>query len=274
MSSLASIWPGFLQDWTTATQTLKAHYRELTLESLHAETLLDKLKCFYHHLLTVNTHTNLTRLTGARDFLYNQVWDAALICAFTPEQSRVADVGCGGGFPLIPMGLIRPDTQLTGIEATRKKCEFIQSAIDLPELALSGRINVLNLRAEQAGHLPDCRSQFDIVTAKAVAGLPLLLELCIPLCKTNAQFIALKGPKAVEELDSAQKALHLLHVKLKRKVSVSIPAEVQDLQQPAESVEPGTALRVARKTVVLVLEKKADTPKTFPREAPAKNPLA
>lgn len=207
---------------------------------------------FYLQLVTANQTTNLTRITEESDFLYRHLLDSLAIVPMLPQNAKLADIGSGAGFPSIPIAIARPDTQVLAVESIGKKCQFIQAAQE--NLALSN-LAVSNERSETLGQKPEYRAQFDIVTARAVATLPVLLELCLPLLKIGGQFLALKGLSYEDELKVSRTAIKTLGGKL-----------IQTISFPHPKLEGSR---------VLVFEKIAETPKAYPRSAgtPSKKPL-
>lgn len=169
----------------------------------------DEINTFYHftkHLLKTNETTNLTAIRSIPDVIYKHCIDSLLVSAHISEGARVLDVGCGPGFPSIPLAIMRPDLSITALDSTAKKIAFVQESgknFNLSNLtAISGR-------AEEAATLKKLGA-FDIVVSRAVARLNVLCELCIPYLKINGRLIALKGAKAQEELDEAQNAINKL----------------------------------------------------------------
>ena len=161
-------------------------------------------------LLEANQRMNLTRITDRAAAEVQHVGDALTLLPFLPAGDvRVADVGTGGGVPGIPLAIARPDAQVVLIESTKKKAAFLSSAVTA--LAL-GNVTVSDARAEDAGQSPQFRETFDVATARAVATLDWLAEWCLPLVKPKTgKVLAMKGARAVEELQAAAKALKLLH---------------------------------------------------------------
>ena len=156
-------------------------------------------------LLEVNAVMNLTRITDRASAEVLHVADALTLVAYLPrEPHRLADVGSGGGVPGIPLAIARPDVSIVLIESTQKKAAFLDRAVR--ELGLS---NVV-VKAERAEKLVDCRGKFDVVTARAVAAVGELSQWCFPLLKPGGRLLAMKGAKAVEELEAAKKTLHRL----------------------------------------------------------------
>jgi 16S rRNA (guanine527-N7)-methyltransferase len=234
---------GLWDIWQTACQALG-----VTLEDVQRAAL----ERFYLQLVEANQTTNLTRITAEEEFLYRHLLDSLVVSPYIPPNAKMADVGSGAGFPAIPIAIARPDVRVLAVESVGKKCQFIQAVqenLNLPNLSVS------NERSETLGQKTDTREQFDVVTARAVAALPVLLELCLPLLKVGGRFLAMKGLSYEAELEASQKALKTLGGELKQVLSF-----------------PHPRLEGAR---VLVFEKSAPTPKAYPRAAglPAKKPL-
>lgn len=207
---------------------------------------------FYNLLLTANQSVNLTRITAPQDFLDRNLLDSLTLSSLIPEGACVADIGSGAGFPAIPLALARPDLTLVAVESVGKKSNFIQEAVE--SLGLQN-LTVLNLRSEEMARDRRYREQFDVVTARAVATLPTLLELCVPLVKVNGRFLAMKGLNAEAELAASQKALKVLATRF---------GETRTF-----------ALEKLQGSRLLVFEKTARTQDAYPRNSglPAKKPI-
>ena len=207
---------------------------------------------FYEHLIEANRSVNLTRITALEDFLARHLLDSLTLVPLIPPNSLLADIGSGAGFPAIPLAIARPDIQVTAVESVGKKCTFIEDAAK--QLGLSG-FTVRNQRSEALGQDPQTRAHFDVVTARAVSALPVLLELCLPLVKVGGQFLAMKGMSYEPELEASQNALKLLGASLKA---------VKTFEHPSLN---GSRL--------LIFEKDKATPAQYPRATglPAKHPL-
>lgn len=122
-----------------------------------------------------------------------------------PEGASLADVGSGAGFPGVALLIARPDLRVTLLDSSGKKTLFLRELLRRLELPA----DVVKARAEDAAR-GELRERFDYVTARAVAPLNVLLELCLPLTKTGGEFVALKGAKAAEEVEGACCAATLL----------------------------------------------------------------
>ena len=160
----------------------------------------------YTELLTEwNRKMNLTAITDPEEITEKHFYDCLLPCELIKPYGRVADVGSGAGFPGVVWKIAYPELDVTLIEPTGKRCTFLNALIR--ELHLEG-ITAVNERAEDyvRGH----REEFDIVTARAVANLRILSELCVPLVKVNGLFLAMKGQAGMQENQEAENALKIL----------------------------------------------------------------
>lgn len=171
---------------------------------------MEQFKIYYQFLISENKKYNLTSITDEEAVYYKHFQDSlktSLAYDFSKPTS-LCDIGSGAGFPGIPLKIKYPHIQLTIIEPTKKRCQFLEQLI--LKLGLKGVI----IRNERAENISDLREQFDVVCARAVAQLPILLELCIPYVKVCGYFIALKGPNYYEEVKNSANALHKLSSKV------------------------------------------------------------
>ena len=159
-------------------------------------------------LLEWNEKLNLTAITEPEEILEKHFLDSLttlLACKFK-DGGKVLDVGTGAGFPGVPIKIMRPDLQVTLLDGSNKRLNFLGELCS--ELGVECRR--VHKRAEEAGLDKAMRENFDIVTARAVAQLRILCEYCLPLVKMKGYFIAMKGPGANEELFEARNALDIL----------------------------------------------------------------
>ena len=158
-------------------------------------------------LEAANKRMNLTRITDRAQAEVLHVGDAMTLLPMLPAGAhRLADVGSGGGIPGIVLGIVRPDAQVVLIESTKKKAEFLASAVK--ELKLVN-VTVDSRRAEEVGRSA-ARESFDVVLARAVGTLDILIEWLLPLVKVGGVVLAMKGPKGAEELKRAQPIISML----------------------------------------------------------------
>lgn len=201
-------------------------------------------------LLRANESFNLTAIRDAEEAWQRHILDSLSLIPLlvSSEARRVIDVGSGGGLPGVPLAITLPDMHVTLLEATGKKARFLKETTRA--LALSN-VSVSNDRAETIGRdREQHREQYDVVIARAVGRLSVLLELTVPLAREGSLVLAIKGAKADEEIEEAKRALHLMHAKVIDQVSTTTGR-------------------------IVVIEKLRRTPKLYPRRPgePKRAPL-
>lgn len=235
----------------TFSEILAAKGKEAGLE--FSELQLQQFTKYYEMLIETNKVMNLTALTEPEDVAVKHMIDSLLAYDSSFKGKCLADVGTGAGFPGVPLKIFCPELKVVLIDSLGKRLKFLDSVIK--ELGLVD-ISCEHLRAEDAGHIPELREKFDIVTARAVARLSVLSEYCLPLVKKNGLFIALKGSKFSEEIDESTKALNVLGGKILSAEPVKLPG-----------LDDGRA--------IVKIAKVRPTPNQYPRKAglPVKQPL-
>lgn len=164
----------------------------------------NKAELFYRLaviLVETNKNLNLTAVTDPEGIILRHFADSLVGADELSENGRIIDVGCGGGFPTFPLAIVRPDLEITAIDSTEKKIHFVSSTAK--ELGL-GNITAISGRAEELGQ-GKLRESFDHATARAVASLAVLSELCIPFVKVGGSFVAMKSARTEEELAPVRK---------------------------------------------------------------------
>ena len=186
-------------------------------------------------------------VSGPADHL---VEDSLVLLEHLGDAKTLVDVGSGGGLPGLPLKIVRPDIAVTLVEADSGKAAFLVQAC--ARLGLTD-VEVLARRAEDVGHDARYRESFDVAVARALAPLPTLVELCLPLVRIGGKLLAQKTDK--EEVGAADRALRLLGGSL-------------DAVSPAPSTTRATG-------TVVVISKTSATPATYPRRpgVPARKPL-
>lgn len=215
---------------------------------------LDRFSRLADRLIEWNARFNLTTIIEPRDIVIKHFLDSLSIMRAIPAQAkRIIDVGAGAGLPGFPIKIARPDVSLVLVEATRKKCEFLEAMIK--ELKIYN-VFVVNARAEDVGRDPDHREYYDVAVARAVADLPVLAEYLLPLVKVGGVAVAQKSKKVDEEIERADTAILLLG---------GLDAEVIPVTVPGLSDERN----------LVVIEKIVATPDDYPRRVgvPSKTPL-
>ena len=174
-----------------------------------SQTQKEQLNLYGNLLLEWNKKINLTAITTPEEVLYKHFFDCILFFKhLNPcEKASLVDVGTGAGFPGLVLKIIRPDLKITLLDSLNKRLIFLNEVINTLNLK---NIKTIHLRAEEAGKSKEHREKYDIVTARAVANLPVLLEYCIPLVKKDGVFFAMKGPSVKEEVKNSINAINLL----------------------------------------------------------------
>ncbi len=180
---------------------------------------LDQFDQYAKLLVEWNEKFNLTSITDREEIYVKHFYDSLLLASNYDLIGSLCDVGSGAGFPAIPLKIYLPELEVSIIEPTNKKCTFITEVAN--QLGLEG-IHIYNTRSEDFAK-EDIK--FDFVVARAVAPLNILDELCLPLVKVNGHFIAMKGPKASEELQQANKGIKILGGKVNEVKTLSLPNE-------------------------------------------------
>ncbi len=161
----------------------------------------DTLCEFARAVLRENEKYNLTAITETRDFMLLHLIDSLAIVPYLPAGARILDLGCGAGFPSIPIAALRPDIAVFALDATAKKASFVNDAA----LALGlSNVSAVSGRAEELARLREYRESFDIVTARAVSRLRILCELAAGFIRVGGSLLAMKGPAAQTESEAAE----------------------------------------------------------------------
>ena len=193
-------------------------------EKFNIEITQKQLNLFEEYrkiLLFYNDKFNITSITEENEVNEKHFLDSVLCKSLFMDNSKVIEIGSGGGFPSIPLKIMREDLSFTLVEATGKKCTFLKEVVK--ELKLDG-VEVINGRAEVLATSKEFRENFDHATARAVARLNVLCEYCIPFVKVGGSFISLKG-KAEEEIEEAKNAIKVLGGKIEKVENYQLPIE-------------------------------------------------
>lgn len=229
-----------------------------------SEDQLSAFQTYYETLIAWNRRVNLTRITDYDEVQTKHFLDS-LSCLPIIKRAgdttagerilglQIIDVGSGAGFPGLALRIAMPALRLTLLDATGKKTEFLRFLIEQLELS---DVTVINARAEEVGQDHRHREQYDVALARALAGMPTLAELTLPLARVGGMVIAQKGEDPADEVDAAHTAI------------VTLGGQVGEI---TPVVVPG--LEGARHLVVL--KKVSPSPSKYPRRPgmPAKRPL-
>lgn len=184
-------------------EALKAKGIELTAAQIA------QFKKYFELLVEWNEKMNLTAITDLEGVYLKHFYDsisASFYFDFTKITS-VCDVGAGAGFPSLPIKICFPHLKITIVDSLNKRITFLNHLSE--ELHLEN-VEFVHARAEEFGQNAKYREKFDVVTARAVARLSVLSELCVPLVKEGGQFVALKAAAGKQELADAKKQLQHL----------------------------------------------------------------
>ena len=231
------------------------------IEALAAKgiTLSDKqvqqFKTYFELLVEWNEKMNLTAITDLEGVYLKHFYDSISPSFYFDFESvtKLCDVGAGAGFPSIPIKICFPHLHITIVDSLNKRITFLNHLAEQLELE---NVQFVHARAEEFGQNAKFREKFDAVTARAVARLSVLSELCLPLAKEGGKFVALKAAAGEEELKDAKKAITTLGGKLRSQYHFELPVENSERS-------------------LYVFDKIKTTPKKYPRKpgTPNKSPI-
>ncbi len=197
-------------------------------------------------MLEVNEHMNLTAITDLQGIILKHYADSLAAAKYLFEGATVIDIGCGAGFPSLPLAIARPDLRITALDSTAKRVNYIRETAEMLNL---DNITCVTARAEELAMQAEHREQYDISCARAVARLNVLSELCIPYVKIGGAFIAMKA-NAADELDEAAGAITKLGGRLERADEFSLISESEPEPNPR---------------CIITVKKISPTPNNYPR---------
>lgn len=173
------------------------------------ENQIEKFNKYYDILIKYNQMFNITAITE-KDEVYEKHFVDSILGVEKITGKTLIDIGSGGGFPAIPLKIVKDDLSVTLVEATGKKCEFLKAVVKELELV---NVTVINGRAEDLAKDNKYRENFDVCTARAVARMNTLSEYCMPFVKVGGNFVAFKGD-GIEEAKEAENAIKILGGKI------------------------------------------------------------
>lgn len=182
---------------------------------------IQQFELYYQTLVEWNEKMNLTAITQKEDVYLKHFYDSLTISFdYDFHNQSLCDIGAGAGFPSIPLKIIYPDLKITIVDSLTKRITFLKHLTEILEL---DNVTAISARAEE--YAINHRESFDVVTARAVARLNILVELCLPLVKKEGDFITLKGLKAKEELKEAQQGIEKLGGKVIKETHFTLTDE-------------------------------------------------
>ena len=204
-----------------------------------------------------NRQVNLTAITDPKEIREKHFADSLAVCLCKEadekfrQGAKVLDLGTGGGFPALPIKIVYPDTEMTMLDATRKKLTVLNEMTEV--LGLKNAATIWG-RAEELAHQPEYRAYFDMVVSRAAMYLPALIECAVPFLKEGGMLIAYKQGSNEDEIAASGRALDELNARITRQVPYSVSGDLRRL---------------------VMIEKTGPTPDKYPRRPgkPAKNPL-
>ena len=217
------------------------------------EEQLNKFCEYMNLLIEWNEKINLTSIVEPKEIILKHFIDSLTINKYLKENSTLADVGTGAGFPGIPLKILRPDMKITLVDSLNKRIKFLNEVIE--KLNLKDIVTV-HSRIEDFGKSKNYRENFDYVTARAVANLAVLSEYLIPIAKIGGKCLCMKGNNVEEEITSGKKAIDVLGGKIEI---------IDEFLLPDSDISRN----------IIVITKAKNTPARFPRKAglPSKEPL-
>lgn len=225
--------------------TLTKVFSQNKLSSYLSLEVMDKFYRLTVRMLEENEKYNLTAITDPDKVILNHYADCVAMASRLKKGATVIDVGCGAGFPSLPLAIVRPDLKILAVDSTAKRINYVNESARLLGL---DNLRAEVMRAEDGGKNPEYREKYDYATARAVAEMRILTELCLPFVKVGGQMIAMKGKNAEFELSSAKKAIATLGGRNTVCENIELRGEGETLTHP-----------------LIIIDKKERTPANLPR---------
>lgn len=240
-------------DKNAFTSTLTGVFSKNGLSSLLSRERVEQFYTLTEHMLTVNEQFNLTAITEPSKIILNHYADCAMLAKILPKGASIVDIGCGAGFPTLPVAILRPDLTILAVDSTAKKVNYVAETAALLGLA---NVRCEVMRAEDGGKDASYRERFDIATARAVSELRLLAELALPFVKVGGSLIAMKGKNAQFELQSAKRAIATLGGKHEKTDEIALTDGTETLSHPLIHIKKITKTPAAYPRVYAQIQKK------------------
>ena len=207
-------------------------------------SVAEKMNDFADILVAENEKYNLTAITDYPSMAYLHFLDSVyhMDQIIRAEGTvKIMDIGTGGGFPAVPLAICFSNTEITALDATEKKTRFLTNACDRLKIS---NVRAINGRAEILSRSDEYSARYDMIISRAVASLPVILEIGCRFLKTGGVAVIYKGPGYEEEIKNAEKAIDVLGFTLKE----AVKTELNDMDH-----------------YLIILEKKKETPHKYPR---------
>ena len=198
-------------------------------------------------MLEKNSVMNITAIKEIEKIIPLHYADCLKVAPYIPQGAKVIDIGCGGGFPSLPLAIVRPDVTIVGVDSTAKKVAYV--AETAKTLGLDN-LSTISARAEELITMPQMRESFDVVISRAVARLHILDELCLPFIKIGGKAIFMKGAAGNEELVEAESGIKKLggdHIQIVED-DLWVTNDIKEVR------------------VQILIEKASNTPAQYPRQ--------
>ncbi|WP_108672274.1 16S rRNA (guanine(527)-N(7))-methyltransferase RsmG [Peribacillus acanthi] len=214
---------------------------------------LEQFELYYQLLVEWNEKMNLTAITDKYEVYLKHFFDSISAAFYTDFSAplSICDVGAGAGFPSIPIKICFPHLQVSIVDSLNKRISFLDHLAKSLQLE---NVHFYHDRAETFGQNPKHREAYDLVTARAVARMSVLSELCMPLVKVDGYFVAMKAASANEELDMGKKAIATFGGEIEKIDSFVLPFEESERN-------------------IITVKKRKSTPKKYPRKPGTPNKL-
>ena len=209
---------------------------------------VERVETFYAltvRMLEENEKYNLTAITDVDKIILNHYADCVMMASKLKKNATVIDVGCGAGFPSLPLAIVRPDLKITAMDSTAKRVNYVAETARLLGL---NNLTAVTMRAEDGGKNPEYREKYDYATARAVAEMRVLTELALPFVKVGGQMVAMKGKNAEFELSAARKAIATLGGRNTAIENIQLKGGEENMTHP-----------------LIIIDKKERTPSNLPR---------
>lgn len=218
-----------------------------------SEEQLEQMFLMFCELAEANKVMNLTAITDEDGVIFKHIVDSLMISPYVPSDASLIDVGCGAGFPTLPLAIMRPDLHITALDSTEKRVKYVARTAE--RLGLTNVQTVVG-RAEELAHDAKYREAFDCATARAVAVMPMLAELTLPLVRVGGSLVAMKAKNAREEFDAAGAIISKL-------CGAKVPGGVELYERELKGNIGGEEICEAR--TIITVRKMRKTPREYPR---------
>ncbi len=210
------------------------------------DAIIKKFYALTNRMLEVNSYMNLTAITDIPEIILKHYVDSLMISNHLPHGASIIDIGCGAGFPSLPLAIVRDDLRITALDSTAKRVNYIKETAKMLSLC---NINPVAARAEDYVKQDGNFEKYDFSCARAVARLNVLCELCMPYVKQGGAFLAMKA-NAADELTEARNAISVLGGELSAVDEFELTCEDDSASNPR---------------CIITINKISHTPKIYPR---------